>query len=295
MPEDFYKFWDFCKNSKPNNPTQALKDIGLILVGPYDVLAGKFINVNKRDKEYLIHWRYYHDPPEFQTVLKGDDKSGYHIGYFRDSPEELPVFLASNSANKNGVLQQMGANIFAAVNIYLEDLKKSGDPFKKMHIGRIQTSIKKEAERLKIDLSLRTDSMVSREKKIVTRTFNKIGLVVPYNKKTQQGYRELALDNKQLAHLLTKLENTDDEKQKTNYLSQLEPVFTYTSIATDECDFGTGIELGWNIMAHGVSSLDSTALRFLSINYGLLNRETFAKIAEAHLTNRKKGCRLSII
>lgn len=52
-----------------------------------------------------------------------------------------------------------------------------------MHIGRIQTSIKKEAETLKLDLSQKTDKFVAREKKVVARTFNKIGLIVPYNRK----------------------------------------------------------------------------------------------------------------
>ncbi|KAJ8922835.1 hypothetical protein NQ315_007870 [Exocentrus adspersus] len=294
MPKDFYQLWEYCKKIKPSYPLDALKDVGLRLVGPFDVLAGKFDDVSKSDEEYLLHWRYYHDPPEFQTVLKGDDKTGYHIGYFRDSPDEPPVFLASNRAKVDGILQQMGGNIFTAVNLYLDELKKIGDPFKRMHIGRIQSSIKKEAEKLKLYLSARTPEMIAREKKIVTRTFNKIGLVVPYNRKTQLGYRALALDNKDLSTLFTKLQNGLPE-QKQKYLSELQPVFTFASIAADECDFGTGIELGWNIISHGVDSLDSTALRFLATNNRLLNREAFAKIAEAHMKNRKKGCDLSII
>ncbi|XP_018573352.1 histone PARylation factor 1 [Anoplophora glabripennis] len=294
MPTDFYQFWNYCKQIKPNDPLNALKDIGLKLVGPFDVLAGKFVNVNKSDEEYLLHWRYYYDPPEMQTVLKGDDKTGFHIGYFRDSPDESPIFLASNCAKKDGVLHQMGPNIFAAINMYLDDLKKTGDPFKKMHVDRMQSSIKKEAENLKVDLTQRTDAIISREKKVVTRTFNKIGLVVPYNRKSQLGYRELALNNKDLNTLFTKLQNALPE-QRPKYLAELQPVFTNASIAADECDFGTGIELGWNIISHGVDSLNSTALRFLATNYRLLNKEVFAKIAEAHMSNRKKGCDLGII
>lgn len=65
----------------------------------------------------------------------------------------------------------------------MDDLKKTGDPFKRMHIGRFQKAITNEAEKLNIDLSRKTKAMVDREKKIVTRTFNKVGLVVPYDKK----------------------------------------------------------------------------------------------------------------
>lgn len=116
MPDDFYLFYEFCTKLNAKDPLKAFADFDLLLVGPFDVLANKFTNVKeKRPEEYLIHWRYFYDPPEFQTVLKGDNKRGYHIGYFRDSPDEKPAFLASNCAEIDGVLNVMGNNIFAAV------------------------------------------------------------------------------------------------------------------------------------------------------------------------------------
>lgn len=114
MPDDFYEFWKFCKQLRHFDPVNAFKQHGLTLVGPYDVLAGKYSEYDS-DETYWLHWRYYYDPPEFITVLKGDDNSGYHIGYFRDVPGEHPVFLASNCANKDGRFTIMGDNIFAAV------------------------------------------------------------------------------------------------------------------------------------------------------------------------------------
>ena len=61
------------------------KTLGLQLVGPYDVLAGLCVKKNGRGKTpcYLTHWRYYYDPPEFLTVLRGDDETQFHMGYFR--------------------------------------------------------------------------------------------------------------------------------------------------------------------------------------------------------------------
>lgn len=115
LPSDFYEFWEFCKTLKPTDPSNALKEVNLQLVGPYDVLAGKFKHVKKPQEDYLKHWRYYYDPPEFLTVLKGDDKTGYHIGYFYDSPDEPPSLLLSNYGLKDGVFTKMGDNIFAAV------------------------------------------------------------------------------------------------------------------------------------------------------------------------------------
>lgn len=115
MPGDFYEFWEFAKGIKPNKPEYAFNGLGLTLVGPFDVLANKFHGKTIENEKYLIHWRYYHDVPEFQTVIKGDDKTGYHIGYFRDIPSEMPVLLASNCAEKDGNFTIMGDNIFAAV------------------------------------------------------------------------------------------------------------------------------------------------------------------------------------
>lgn len=108
------------------------------------------------------------------------------------------------------------------------------------------------------------------------------------------GYRELALSNKELHSLLNKLKTCTPEQQK-EHLSELQPVVTYASIALDECDFGTGLELGWNLFFYGIECLNGTTLRFLRDSYNLLHRGTFAKIAEAHLSNRRKGCNLSIL
>ena len=48
-----------------------------------------------------------------QTVISCD-KLGYHIGYFRDSPSEPPVFLASMSDSKPGTVSPLADNIFDA-------------------------------------------------------------------------------------------------------------------------------------------------------------------------------------
>lgn len=67
--------------------------------------------------------------------------------------------------------------------MYLDQLKKNGDPFKKMQIGNLQNPLRKEAEKLNYNLSPKTQKMKERVKKVVTKTFNKAGLVVPYDKK----------------------------------------------------------------------------------------------------------------
>ena len=63
----------------------ALKEsLGLQLVGPYDILSGSFDDVKESDIiSYHLHYRYYYDPPEFLTVIRRDDKTGFHVGYYR--------------------------------------------------------------------------------------------------------------------------------------------------------------------------------------------------------------------
>ncbi|EFA01605.2 histone PARylation factor 1 [Tribolium castaneum] len=294
LPNDFYQFWEFCKQLKPTDPSNALKSVNLELVGPFDVLAGKFKRVKRPPEDYLRHWRFYYDTPELLTVLKGDDSTGYHIGYFYDSPNEPPQVLVSNHGTKDGVFTKMGDNIFAAVCSYLGELQQSGDPFKKMHVGKFLTQLKTKAQKLHLSTSAHSEKIKKRGNKIVAKTFNKIGLVVPYARKTQLGYRELAMGDKDLMVLLNKLNKASPE-QKNKYLADLQPVLTFANIALDECDFGTGVKLGWELLFHGIDSLNATIAQFLGNSNRLLGREAFAKIAEAHMNNRKKGCDLSIL
>ena len=58
MPEDFMALWDFCKGMNRENPRLALqKSCELVLVGPYDIVAGdEFKSTNLND--FLCHRRY---------------------------------------------------------------------------------------------------------------------------------------------------------------------------------------------------------------------------------------------
>lgn len=51
----------------------------------------------------------------FQTVIKGDDTTQFHMGYFRDDPKEPPCFVASNAAAVGCKITPMAENIFGAV------------------------------------------------------------------------------------------------------------------------------------------------------------------------------------
>lgn len=102
------------------------------------------------------------------------------------------------------------------------------------------------------------------------------------------------MTDKRLEALLTKINEAKPE-EKPKFLGELQSeILTWTDIACDECDFGTGIELGWDILCHGVD-LNHTTSRLLASNYRQLKWEAFAKIAEAHMANRRKNGNLSIL
>jgi hypothetical protein len=51
-----------------------------------------------------------------KTILIGSDKTkGYHIGYFRDSPQEMPVFVGYSYEAEGCKITQMADNIFASI------------------------------------------------------------------------------------------------------------------------------------------------------------------------------------
>lgn len=70
MPNDFFVFWEFCKVKSSDNcaPENVFSKFGLKLVGPFDVLSQRFDEVNPFEPgDYLRHWRFYYDPPQFQV------------------------------------------------------------------------------------------------------------------------------------------------------------------------------------------------------------------------------------
>lgn len=94
---------------------EAFKECNLRLVGPFEVLAGDLTEEKHSVPATLTHWRYFYDPPEFQTLICGDDKKQLHIGYFRDDPNEMPTHAAFNCAAEDCVIKDCGPNLFAAV------------------------------------------------------------------------------------------------------------------------------------------------------------------------------------
>lgn len=161
---------------------------------------------------------------------------------------------------------------------------KSADPFKKMSITKLQKKLISKAKVLNISLNKTT----LRLRKTVCKTFHTAGVVVPYNRKTEVGYRKLPVNDKELRRILDNIVLIYPDKQSSAF-TLLQPILTAVTIANDECDFGTGLELGIDIFCYGDECFNSTVSRVLKTAYALLNRHTFADIIDLHLKERKKG------
>lgn len=292
MPDDFYNFWEFAKTINKKSPSDAFKSsLGLTLVGPYDVLAGK--HKKAKDPCYLRHWRYYYDPPEFMTVISGDDKKQFHFGYYRDDPREMPVFVASNIAKENCMISPRGENIFAAVLWYLEDKMKK-EKIKDGQLTQLKEKIIEAAKTYNCSLEMKTKAMKERDKKVVCKTFHGAGIVVPVDE-NDVGYRPVPETPADLKKMFKKIADAKSEEECKKAMDPLMEIIMLIQFANDECDFGEGLELGLDLFSYGGDVFHKIILKLLPLAYQLLGRVEYAKIITEHLKERKHSSDLSVL
>lgn len=75
----------------------------------------------------------------------------------------------------------------------MEERAKKATPFEKTSFFNLLGKLKAFAKKHNISLEAQTPKMKAREKNVVARTIHGAGIVCPYNKKTQVGYRELSI------------------------------------------------------------------------------------------------------
>lgn len=288
MPEDLYHFWDFCKELCPDNPRGALKDIlGLQLVGPFDILAGAHRNSKNPQPNFHLHWRYFYDPPEFQTILQGSEDSQHHMGYYRDTPDSLPSFVGESEAKKGYTITQMGDNVFAAVHLYL--LRKRKERGSKQAgeeaLESLEAKLRDKAETLGLSLEQKTKGMKQRDKKVVTKTFHSAGIVVPVDK-NDVGYRELPETDAGLKKICKAIAEARNDEERVKAFGPIQEMITFVQFANDECDYGMGYELGIDLFCYGSHYFHKIIKQLLPMAYNLLKRNLFGEIVEAHLSSR---------
>lgn len=219
-----------------------------------------------------------------------------HLGYFRDSPTEAPVFVAYNEASVGPKITPLADNLFGAVYHLLAKVLDAANPFERSKIAALQEKVKLYANRTiiygdskNITLESKTAGMKLRDRQKVTTTFHGAGLVVPYDKKTDVGYREIPESTTSLKKIFKNIVEAESEEEKYKGLDVLQELITNVQFANDEGDPGMGIELGLDAFSYGGESLHNSILHLLTVGYELVNRDEFATIITEHLANRIKG------
>lgn len=294
MPEDFYRFWEFCKERNHDAPEDALLDsCGLRLVGPFDIISGKLKKSNnRRPADYLCHWRFYYDVPEFQTVL-ANLETDFHLGYFRDDPKELPAFVASNNPNDNCRLTPVGDNLFGALYNHLTDLIRTAEPFKQTALQKLKSALHvfttMKIQDHDFSLAARTQAMKTRDKKKQSATFHGAGMVVPYDKVNDVGYREIPETTASLKKIFKNIVEAGNQDSENKAMDVLHELITNVQFANDEGDPGMGLELGTDAFCFGGERLHGSIGHLMGVSYELMQREEYAKIIRAHLKRRREG------
>ncbi|KAH8414136.1 hypothetical protein KR222_008802 [Zaprionus bogoriensis] len=303
MPPDFYEFWEFVNSLKKDaTKAAALQHVESVfqlqLVGPFEFLAGKFHKAKIGEPgDYLRHWRFYYDPPEFQTVFVRPG-TGIHYGYWRDVPQDKErLLLARNDATRNCEFEFVAGNIFDAFLHYLQH-DFVGTPFTGAQVAAARKAAKQYITDRNLELGELDSLTKERNKRVLAKTFHRAGIVVPYERKSQQGYRTLMVSDAELKKILSLFDRKDlndgSDSAKQAVLEKLQPVTNAANIAVDECDFGTALELGIDLFCSGHKELHLLASSLLVPAYSLLSRPQFIAIAKAHMDQRRRELNLSI-
>lgn len=234
MPDDFYQLWNFCKANAGDSqrPECVFEKFDLELIGPFDVLAGKFDKARRFEPaEYLRHWRFFYDPPEFQSIMKRKG-CGVHFGYWRDD-RDSECLIAKNDCARNCEFEFVADNAFGAVIHFLEkELKAS--PFNRSAAVAMKKALETFAESNRISLSAFSAKLKSRNLRSVCKTFHRAGLIVPFDRKTDVGYRQLQIGDDNLKKIFREFRDADgDQRLIDAAMEKLHPLVTAANIGTE--------------------------------------------------------------
>jgi hypothetical protein len=272
FPDDLVAFWEFANRLRPLEPLSAFQDtLGLALVGPFEVLAGRFDGRATRYSQ-LLHWRYHYDPPEFFTVFAAGD--GLHWGYFLDDPPGSPSCVARYYADEPFEVTDAGDDLFEAVR---QELEEQSEDCATSAAEEPEEAAAHEARRRDLD-GLREHLTrwgshragpvpPPRKESVVASTRDGMGIVV-----ARELYRPLSMPDKRLWKYLL---STDDPG----------PVVEEARRALREGFPGTALKLGRELWSLG-DERTAYAFELLDAAHTALGRGVLRNVLHTHRANR---------
>ena len=287
------------------SPTDALLDsVGIQFIGVFECLdklcrggsADAPATPESSDSEDIrppvaqalplrVTSRFYYDPPEVQAFAVFPKQCPRHWGMFRDSPTETPSMVVESDAARGNTFTPMCDGVLGAV-CHLVRGRSAGPPSlvaasKALHAAAVAAGV---------DPGARTHA-VGRGKAALAPTLSGLGIVVPYDKATELGFRPLRYTRPQLIKVLDGvLAGSPTSK------ASLEETRTFAHIANDECDFGNGLLLGLELWGYH-PEFTHAAVEHLSMAYTLLNRGGYGEVLKevvAHRDHTRGGPRVEV-
>ncbi|CAH8570871.1 unnamed protein product [Dicrocoelium dendriticum] len=238
FPDEYLWFYAFCCSVNPDDPLRAFEQVtDLHLVGPFELLHSELAFPIEPGK-FALCYRYFHDPPEFVTLLKGPDYC--HIGCWRDSPEELPSAIVFSNAAENGHMDLIAPNLFSALKVLLDRKLVAGQEL----LNKLEIFARKH----QIPITVSESAIRARLHTCVCPTLNGIGLRINL-RESGLGYRPLSVSNSKLSSILQHVVGADTDENRLSKLEAVDELVTFAQFACDEGDFGQSLELGLSMLA----------------------------------------------
>ena len=288
FPDDFFAFWDFVNRLSPLAPLQALSDVlDITLVGPFEILAGRFDGRVPRHS-LLLHWRYHDDPPEFFTVFAGGG-DGLHWGYYLDDPDAERAgsgCVASYYAEDAFELSADGDTLFEAVRLHLEychgdclidaeinpeDAALAAESLQRLDELRQRLLPYATGDRPEVgeDYTERYAGITSREDLVVEETADDMGIVLD-----PALFRPLSKGGRSLWKQLRKKKH-----DPTDLVEE-------ARLALREGFPGTALALGKDLWASVIGDKMALAIGLLDAAYENLGRSALRRVLQTHVANR---------
>ena len=267
------------------------------------------ISEKEEDKKRRLLWedRINSDFPEFMPLISITTTSSrrrreYRIGSWHDDPTSSPtisIMIETTFSTKPPASSiRISSTPLGCLYDLIDFLTKRGEVDKSVreHINFFIASHK-------LITSIPSYSIVRRrrERECVSKALTNIGIKVPYNEETEEGYRPISVEDNHLKTLLTNLSSSssnncsnqkeeeeeemsqDKSNKPANIIkletmrNELDEIIRWASIAMDEIDFGTGLELGHNLWYFGMKT---DAIPLLEVAYMFLQRPLFSKLLD---------------
>lgn len=250
--DDVFALFELCQELNPKSPTRAMRAAGIQMLAPFKLLSSELPSAN------ALSDRGVHDPAEFLPLFRisadGTAQPPRTVGYWRDDPqqEDALVVVQKPLESKTGPgvsFSVLSDNVVGAVHALLSTMAK-GATLRADEARRLLPRLAAVATAAGLGLEGdKCKAAATRKRKVVGPTSNKMGIVVPYDKRTEVGYRSLDPSGESLRKLLYRQVSAKPEARAAPQ-SELDELVNWANIANDECDFGASLQLGSDLFNH---------------------------------------------